>query len=228
MADLNWEDKENQFLNLVTSKGHEGGYVSAEKAEELNDPGGETNYGISRKFLKLAYKGGEDGKLFKGKTGSEIDLKTLSKEDAHTIYKDEFLKATRSNYGKNEFAFKMADIAINAGAGIGTEIMQRSLRDMGEEISADGFMGDETTKAFNKVYNNPPLRNVLMNNIIKHQESYYTGEGEAFKTKNINKDVGKNFQGGWNKRAKKTFKDIMNNDVVGHVLNSDISDNFLA
>tara|TARA_R100000501_G_scaffold14228_1_gene25866 strand:+ start:5 stop:682 length:678 start_codon:yes stop_codon:yes gene_type:complete len=225
MADVNWERKEDKFLDLVTAKGHEGGYVNDPK-----DPGGETNYGISRKFLKLAYKGGEGGKLFKGKTGSEIDLKNLSKEDAHTIYKDEFLKATRSNYGKNEFAFKMADIAINAGGQISTEIMQKSLNDMlgpDNKISVDGAMGEETRQAFRKIYNNPSFRNQLMNRVVKHQSSYYDGTGK-FVTKTIGEDVRERFKGGWGERAKKTFKDISGGDIVGDIMQLEKRDNFLA
>ena len=222
MADNGWGDKRQMFLDQVTSIGHEGGY-----ANNPDDPGGETKYGISRKFLIEAYSGVD--KVFKGNTGAEIDIENLSEEDAHTIYRKEFMPAVEKNYGENQFTLKMADIAINAGAGMATEIMQRSLQDMGEDVEADGKMGDITRQAFSRAFAEDPDK--LMKSVIKHQTSFYTGEGvdneeyKPFETKNISDKVRESFKGGWETRAKKTFKDISSVNMVQEVMDSAAKDN---
>jgi len=179
-----WEAKRNDFVHMVTSIGHEGGYVN-----HPDDPGGETNFGISKKeFPKL-------------------DIKNLTRADAKEIYKRKGgeLSNAQTNYGKNEFAFKMADIGINAGPRIGTEIMQRSLNSisrfysMGIDLDEDGKMGDATRTAFNKVIENPDNRKDLMTLIVQNQKRFY--EGEEFNTKTISQEKVAAFGGGWGKRA---------------------------
>ena len=85
-----WEAKKNDFVHIVTSIGHEGGYIN-----HPDDPGGETNFGISKKqFPKL-------------------DIKNLTRKDAKEIYKRKGgeLSNAETNYGKNEFAFFMKSVA---------------------------------------------------------------------------------------------------------------------
>jgi lysozyme family protein len=173
---IEWENKRNTFLDTVIA--HEGGYV-----DHPTDPGGKTKYGISQKQYP------------------DLDIKELEIEDAKTIYKRKGgeLASAEANYGKNEFAFKMADIGINTGPQLGTEIMQKSLNFFGMELDEDGKMGDATRTAFNKVIENPDNRKQLMNLIIHNQKRFYAGE--KFNTKTVSKEKVEAFGGGWEKRA---------------------------
>ena len=180
---MEWEQKRSAFLDAVIK--HEGGYV-----DHPTDPGGKTKYGISKKEYP------------------DLDIKNLEVEDAKTIYKRKGgeLASAETNYGKNEFAFKMADIGINAGPQIGTEIMQRSLNSLaryysidGIDLDEDGKMGAATRNAFNKIIENPDNRKDLMTLIVKNQKAFYAGE--EFNTKTVSKEKVKAFGGGWETRA---------------------------
>jgi len=171
---MEWAYKKEEFLDTVIK--HEGGYV-----DNPLDPGGETKYGISKKQYP------------------KLDIKNLDIESAKEIYRKDFLPSAETNYGKNEFAFKMADIGINASPQIATQIMQKSLNFFGMELDEDGKMGDATRTAFNKVIDNPDNRNQLMTLIVQNQKRYYAGE--KFNTKTVSKEKVEAFGGGWEDRA---------------------------
>ena len=178
---MEWAYKKEAFLDTVIK--HEGGYV-----DNPLDPGGETKYGISKKQYP------------------KLDIKNLDIESAKEIYRKDFLPSAEVNYGKNEFAFKMADIGINAGPRIATEIMQRSLNTLarwnsieGIDLDEDGLMGSGTRKAYNKVVSNPDNKKQLMTLVVSNQNRYYAGE--EFNTKTISKEQVAEFGKGWKERA---------------------------
>ena len=178
---IDWEKKRSAFLDTVIE--HEGGYV-----DNPLDPGGKTKYGISKKQYP------------------KLDIEKLDKKAAKEIYRKDFLPSAETNYGKNEFAFKMADIGINAGPRMATEIMQRSLNTLarlysikGIDLDEDGLMGAGTREAYNKIVSNPDNRKDLMTLIVENQNRYYAGE--EFNTKTISKKQVKEFGGGWKTRA---------------------------
>jgi lysozyme family protein len=178
---MEWEYKKEEFLDTVIE--HEGGYV-----DNPLDPGGETKYGISKKQYP------------------KVDIKNLDEQAAKEIYKKDFLPSAEVNYGKNEFAFKMADIGINAGPRMATEIMQRSLNTIARwysiesiDLDEDGLMGSGTRKAYNKIISNPDNRKDLMALIVANQNRYYAGE--EFNTKTISKEQVAEFGKGWKGRA---------------------------
>ena len=180
---MEWEKKRGAFLDTVIK--HEGGYV-----DHPTDPGGKTKYGISQKQYP------------------DLDIEELEIEDAKTIYKRKGgeLASAETNYGKNEFTLKMADIGINAGPKIGTEIMQRSLNSLaryysieGIDLDEDGKMGDATRTAFNKVIENPDNRKQLMTLIVQNQKAFYAGE--EFNTKTVSQEWVEEFGGGSQTRA---------------------------
>ena len=116
------------------------------------------------------------------------------------------MPSAETNYGKNEFAFKMADIGINAGPQLATEVMQRSLNTLarwnsieGVDLDEDGLMGTKTRDAFNKVISNPDNRKDLMTLIVRNQNRYYAGE--EFNTKSVSEEKVAAFGGGWKERA---------------------------
>ena len=173
---MEWEEKRNEFVYMVTSKGHEGGYVN-----HPDDPGGETNFGISKKEYP------------------HLDIRNLDREDAMDIYKRDYLPSAETNYGKNEFALKMTDIGINAGPQTATEIIQKSLNEFGMDLDEDGKMGVATRSAFRDVISIPENRKKLMDLVIQNQKRLYAGE--KFNTKTIDKKKVEAFGGGWKVRA---------------------------
>ena len=95
----------------------------------------------------------------------------------------------------------MADIGINAGPRVATEIMQKALNTFhGVDIAEDGDMRDITREYYNHVIADPAARIKLMNQIIHYQERFYSGD--EFTTKTISQDRVDKFGEGWMERAK--------------------------
>jgi lysozyme family protein len=81
----------------------EGGYVF-----DTDDPGGETKYGISKKYHP------------------EVDIQKLTIEQAEAIYKAEYWdKLHCDGYKYSRFAWKIFDIAVNQGTGTAMAFIQK-------------------------------------------------------------------------------------------------------
>jgi lysozyme family protein len=107
--------------------GHEGGYVN-HKA----DPGGETNFGISRR----AYPG--------------EDIKGMTLERAKTIYSRDYWGPAGCDAVPDGIKFDLFDMAVNAGVKSAVRCLQRAVG-----ATADGVLGSETLQA---VQSMPPAR----------------------------------------------------------------------
>lgn len=108
--------------------GHEGGYVN-----DPSDPGGETNWGISKRSYP------------------ELDIASLTALDAKQIYRRDYwdrLGLDKLNSG--HIAAEMFDTAVNAGRTNATKIAQRALNYLGEDLAEDGDCGSVTIAALNK------------------------------------------------------------------------------
>lgn len=99
----------------------EGGYVN-----DPRDPGGETNYGISKK----AYP--------------NEDIKNLTPQRAHEIYRDDYWNpvAGRIVDMAPRLAFLVFDSSVNQGKGAAARMLQGVLR-----ASQDGIIGPKTLEA---------------------------------------------------------------------------------
>lgn len=99
----------------------EGGYVN-----DPRDPGGETNYGISKK----AYP--------------NEDIKNLTPQRAHEIYRDDYWNpvAGRIVDIAPRLAFLVFDSSVNQGKGAAARMLQGVLR-----ASQDGIIGPKTLEA---------------------------------------------------------------------------------
>ena len=93
--------------------GHEGGY-----SNDPHDPGGETNWGIS----KRAYP--------------NIDIKHLTREDAKTIYLRDFWAKINADKLPEGAAFQLFDFAVNSGIETAIRYFQRALG-----VADDGHWG---------------------------------------------------------------------------------------
>lgn len=102
---------------------HEGGYVNNPK-----DPGGETNFGIS----KRAYP--------------KVDIKALTKEKAKAIYHLDYWDRLRIGELHPEVRLMMLDCAVNQGQTRAAMMAQRIVG-----VKADGKMGPATIKAINEL-----------------------------------------------------------------------------
>lgn len=95
---------------------HEGGYV-----HDKNDPGGETNYGIS----KRAYP--------------NEDIKALTPDRARALYRRDYWDAIRGPELPFPVALVVFDMAVNAGVAAAVKLLQRSVG-----ATVDGKMGPQT------------------------------------------------------------------------------------
>lgn len=99
--------------------GHEGGYVN-----DPADPGGETNWGISRRSYP------------------SLDIKNLTREDAKAIYKRDFWEPVASKVSDTALVYQMLDAAINHGMDNAIRFLQRAL-----DVADDGHFGPRSAAA---------------------------------------------------------------------------------
>jgi lysozyme family protein len=111
-------------LSIETILKHEGGYVN-----DPDDPGGETNFGISkRQYPKL-------------------DIAGLTIEQARVLYRQDYWKY--DEIISQPVATKVFDMAVNMGHGRAHRILQEALQNVGEPVRIDGVLGPQTIKAAN-------------------------------------------------------------------------------
>jgi lysozyme family protein len=101
--------------------GHEGGYVSAEKALRTNDPGGETKFGISKRSYP------------------HLDIKALTLDDCKAIYKRDFWGPACCDALPDCIRFDMFDMAVNSGVSKAAKTLQRAAF-----AEPDGVIGPRT------------------------------------------------------------------------------------
>jgi lysozyme family protein len=129
----------NEIIEVVLK--HEGGYVNDPK-----DPGGETNFGIS----KRAYP--------------DVDMKTLTKEGAKDIYKRDYWDRNHCGDLPDELRHVYFDMCVNMGRGRATKIMQETANTKGADLKVDGGMGPKTIGA---------LKNVELERVRAYRVKYY-------------------------------------------------------
>ena len=102
---------------------HEGGYNF-----NPNDPGGETNWGIS----KRAYPA--------------VDIAKLTMNEAGEIYKRDYWDKLHCDSLGEKVAFQLFDAAVNSGTNQATKWLQRAVN-----VEVDGIFGKQTLAA-SKLY----------------------------------------------------------------------------
>ena len=126
-------DFEVYFPKLLV---HEGGFVN-----DPDDPGGATNKGITLKTFE-SY----------AESLLEIDptlenLKNLTDDQAKQIYKLEYWdKVHGDDIQLQDLAEIVFDFFVNAGAHA-SELLQRTLNQLGASLKVDGEIGENTLKA---------------------------------------------------------------------------------
>jgi len=107
---------------------HEGGYVN-----DPDDPGGETKYGIAKKF------------------NPDVDIKNLTKEGAKEIYYEKYWKPSKADQVPDRLKHIYFDMVVNFGQGGAVKVLQQAAVSRGHDIAVDGGIGPATIKAIQNV-----------------------------------------------------------------------------
>lgn len=99
--------------------GHEGGYVN-----DPNDPGGETNWGISKRSYP------------------SVNIKALTRDGAKDIYRRDFWNRINGEELWDGVAFQTFDFAVNSGIGTAVRYLQRTVG-----VADDGHWGPKSRAA---------------------------------------------------------------------------------
>lgn len=102
---------------------HEGGYVS-----DSRDPGGETKFGISKRSYP------------------DVNIATLTLDQAKTIYKRDYWDRARCDELPPAVAFQVFDTAVNSGIGQSIRFLQRAVG-----VADDGNVGPLTISAVKRL-----------------------------------------------------------------------------
>ena len=108
---------------------HEGGYVN-----DSIDPGGETNFGISKRSYPT------------------IDIKNLTLDNAkHIYYTDYWLQGGYNRIDAKLLACKVFDAAVNMGIHRANKLLQQACNNLNEGLIVDGIIGKNTINVVNKI-----------------------------------------------------------------------------
>ncbi len=118
---------------------HEGGWVS-----NPVDPGGETNFGISIKFIHANGLQPQELGILNFLPGC---LKGLTVDKAKELYKKYFWKY--DSILNDLVATKIFDCAVNCGPTAAHKIAQRAANSLGAHLKDDGALGNLSVAAIN-------------------------------------------------------------------------------
>lgn len=123
-------DFDTAFERLI---GHEGGYVN-----HPNDPGGETNWGIT---IRTARTNGYNG-----------PMNLMERDEAKEIYRLGYWGRARSDEYDSAIGFQVFDAGVNHGIGNAIRFLQRAVG-----VADDGVIGPVTVGKINSL----PVATVL-------------------------------------------------------------------
>ena len=116
----------NKIIEKVLE--HEGGYVNDPK-----DLGGETKYGITKRFYP------------------DIDIKNLTIEQAKDIYKSDYWDKNKVESLPQNLWHIYFDMCVNMGKRTAVKVLQRAAVNKGRDIEVDGGLGPMTIGALKGV-----------------------------------------------------------------------------
>lgn len=125
---------------------HEGGYV-----HDLDDPGGETKYGISKRYHP------------------NVDIKALTVDQAKEIYKREYWDAIGLDALPEIISVAVFDTAVNIGTLRAVNMLQESCNSyLVHKLKVDGILGPNTKEAVSSI--NPFM---LTTSYLLNRQQYY-------------------------------------------------------
>ena len=106
---------------FAATLGYEGGYVN-----DPDDPGQETNFGISKRSYP------------------NEDIRGLTLERAKELYHRDFFLRLHLDQVRGDIAAEVFDTAVNMGPSVAISIAQRSCNYLGSRLAVDGVVGPQT------------------------------------------------------------------------------------
>ena len=123
----------------------EGGFVN-----DPDDPGGATKYGVTIDTMRrLGLDLDGDGRV------SVADVRRLSRAEAERIFVEHYYTRTGIATLPEVLRASVFDMYVNAGANA-VRILQRLLRQMGQDVIVDGVIGRRTAAAAQAAYRAAP------------------------------------------------------------------------
>lgn len=124
---------------------NEGGFANLK-----GDAGGETLYGVSKRYHPKVYEA-----LQLAKTDRERDV------ILRAFYKTVFYDGIAGDEWPEDLAFQLFDAAVHCGVSTATGLLQKSIWYVGEKIVIDGRFGPKTGIALKSLIDSGKYRNVL-------------------------------------------------------------------
>lgn len=114
----------------------EGGYV-----DDPDDPGGATNFGVTiHTMRRLGMDLTRDGVV------DALDVRALTRDQAVALFISHYFQRPGIARLPQSLQASVFDMYVNAGANA-VKILQRLLREMGQEVEVDGLIGPQTVAA---------------------------------------------------------------------------------
>ncbi|MEL7280124.1 MAG: holin-associated N-acetylmuramidase [Pseudomonadota bacterium] len=166
----------------------EGGYVN-----DPDDPGGATNFGVTIGTMRrLGLDLDRDGDV------DLDDVKTLSQDDAEAIFVRHYYDQPGISQLPEPLQASVFDMYVNAGRNA-VKILQRLLRQMGQNITVDGAIGPQTAQAAHTAFHAAPSHLVDAYGIARR--NYYFRLADQRPTSRKFARTRRGGKGGWIKRA---------------------------
>ncbi|MCR9112518.1 MAG: holin-associated N-acetylmuramidase [Rhodobacteraceae bacterium] len=166
----------------------EGGYVN-----DPDDPGGATNFGVTIHTMR---------RLGLDLTGDGVvgvaDVRALTRAQAEDIFVDHYFHRPRIAALPQVLQASVFDMYVNAGANA-VKILQRLLRQMGQEVSVDGAIGPQTIAATQAAHDAAPDHIADAYGIARRNYYFRLADRRAASRKYARTRAGG--KGGWIKRA---------------------------
>ncbi len=166
----------------------EGGYVN-----DPDDPGGATNYGVTiHTMRRLGLDLTNDGRI------DTEDVKVLTRAHAVSIFVEHYYRRPKIDHLPNTLQSSVFDMYVNAGANA-VKILQRLLGEMRIDVSVDGVIGPQTSKAVRQAMEAAPDHFVDAYGIARRNYYYELATRRPASRKFARRRNGG--KGGWIKRA---------------------------
>ncbi|WP_417208176.1 holin-associated N-acetylmuramidase [Antarctobacter sp.] len=166
----------------------EGGYVN-----DPDDPGGATKYGVTiHTMRRLGLDLTGDGRV------DAEDVRQITRDQAVTIFLTHYFVKPRIAELPGPLHETVFDMYVNAG-GNAVKILQRLLKQMGEEVSVDGAIGPQTIAATARAYGKAPAHMVDAYGIARRNYYFRIADNRPASRKYARTRAGG--KGGWIKRA---------------------------
>ncbi len=166
----------------------EGGFIN-----DPDDPGGATKFGVTiHTMRRLGLDLTRDGVV------DVSDVRALTREDAIRIFIDHYYHQPGIARLPGALQASVFDMYVNAGANA-VKILQRLLREMGQEVDVDGLIGPQTVTAAEAATRAAPDHIADAYGIARRNYYFRLADGRPASRKFTRTRAGG--KGGWIRRA---------------------------